>query len=104
MDRILFTVSSKVSPFETEEEEAVKLIVSADKRFSASSKEILVLVEFSKKRFTITTSRNEGTFFTGRCNTSLNCSAVCKIREISEDSRSLMPSKCRVDSCIKKRN
>ncbi len=47
MDKILFTVSRSVSPFDTEDPDAVKLIVSADNLFSASSKEIRVRVEFS---------------------------------------------------------
>ena len=47
MLRMLLTVSSNVSPFAAEELETVKFTTSADKRFSASSKEILVLVEFS---------------------------------------------------------
>jgi hypothetical protein len=47
MLKILFTVSNKVSPLAAEEFDTVKLTTSADKRFSASSKEILVLVEFS---------------------------------------------------------
>jgi hypothetical protein len=47
MERILFTVSSKVSPFETDEPDALKLMVSAESLFSASSKEMRVRVEFS---------------------------------------------------------
>jgi len=50
MDRILFTVSIKVSPFLTEDWDAEKLMTSADKRFSANSKDNFVRVEFSKKR------------------------------------------------------
>jgi hypothetical protein len=66
MDKILFTVSISVSPFETEDDDAEKLTTSAVKRFSASSKESLVLVEFSKKRLATVTSRKDGTFFIGR--------------------------------------
>ena len=47
MERILLTVSNRVSPFAADDPEAVKLIVSADSLFSASSKEIRVRVEFS---------------------------------------------------------
>jgi hypothetical protein len=47
IDRILFTVSSNVSPFATEDADALKLIVSAESLFCANSKEILVRVEFS---------------------------------------------------------
>ncbi len=47
MDNILLTVSNKVSPLETEEPLAVKLMVSALRRFSANSNDIRVRVEFS---------------------------------------------------------
>ena len=53
IDRILFTVSSSVSPLDTDELDLVKFIVSALNLFSASSKDIRVRVEFSKKRFRI---------------------------------------------------
>src|SRR5712671_5694703 len=103
MDKILLTVSSNVSPFETDDAEAEKLIVSAESLFSASSKEILVRVEFSKKRFTIVTSRNDGTFLTGLCKTSLNCSAVCRKSDISSLVRSLIPRRCLAERLIKGR-
>jgi hypothetical protein len=80
MARILFTVSSNVSPFDTELEDAVKFKTSADNLLSANSKDILVLVEFSKKRFTMVTSRNEGTFFIGLLITSLKSVAALKMR------------------------
>ena len=48
MAKILLTVSIKVSPFLTDEAPDEKLITSAESRFSASSKESFVLVEFSK--------------------------------------------------------
>ena len=51
-------------------------IVSAERRFSASSKDMRVRVEFSKNKLTMVTSRKEGTFFIGLCKTSLNCCAV----------------------------
>ena len=77
--KILLTVSSKVSPFLTEEEAAEKLTTSAESRFSASSKDMRVLVEFSKKRLAMVTSRKEGTFLIGRSKASLNSSVVSKI-------------------------
>jgi len=46
MLNMLFTVSSKVSPLAAEDPETVKLMVSALRRFSASSKEMRVRVEF----------------------------------------------------------
>jgi len=76
IESMLFTVSSSVSPFETDDPDELKLMASALNLFSASSNEILVLVEFSKNKFTMVTSRSEGTFFIGLCKTSLNCSAV----------------------------
>ena len=45
---MLLTVSINVSPLLTEEDDAAKFIMSADKRFSANSKDSLVRVEFSK--------------------------------------------------------
>jgi hypothetical protein len=72
MARMLFTVSTRVSPFLTELCAALKFITSALSLFSASSKDSLVLVEFSKNRFAIVISRKEGTFLIGRLITSLN--------------------------------
>jgi hypothetical protein len=73
---MLLTVSSKVSPFLTELPEAEKLMVSAERRFSANSKESRVRVEFSKNTLAMVTSRREGTFLIGRLRTSLNYFAV----------------------------
>ena len=71
IERIFLTVSSRVSPFFTLLEEAEKLSVSAERRFSANSKEIRVRVEFSKNRLAMVMSRREGTFLMGRLMTSL---------------------------------
>src|SRR5690606_1319663 len=79
MAKILLTVSINVSPLLTEEEEAAKLIVSAERRFSANSKDKRVRVEFSKNTFAIVISRRDGTFFIGRFNTSLKFAAVSRI-------------------------
>ena len=79
MDRILFTVSTRVSPFLTEDEPAEKLTTSALKRFSANSKDRRVRVLFSKNKFAIVISRSVGTFFMGRFKTSLNSLAVSRI-------------------------
>ena len=54
-----------ISPFVTDEDAEAKLITSAESLFSANSKESLVLVEFSKKRFAIVISLNDGTFLMG---------------------------------------
>src|SRR5690606_31756607 len=93
IDKILLTVSISVSPFLTDELAAEKLTVSADNRFSANSKESLVLVEFSKNKLAIVISRSEGTFLIGRLITCLKASAVLKINSISFAVKSLIPIK-----------
>ena len=97
--RMLFTVSSSVSPFLTEELAAEKLTVSALNRFSASSKLMRVRVEFSKKRLATVVSRRLGTFLMGRLMTSLNSRAVSRISSTSPGVRYLMPRTCLVESC-----
>ena len=67
---IFCTVSLSPSPLLTLEALAEKLVTSADNLFSASSNEIRVRVEFSKKRFTIFLPVSEGTFLMGRSKTS----------------------------------
>ena len=93
MDKILFTVSTKVSPFFTDEDALEKLITSADNLFSANSKDNFVLVEFSKNKFAIVISLNEGTFLMGLFMTSLKPSAVEKIKLMSSLVKSLIPNK-----------
>ena len=80
---MLFTVSTSDSPFLTDDDPAEKLITSAESRFSASSKDSFVRVEFSKNMFAMVTSRSEGTFLMGRLMTALKLSAVEKMRSIS---------------------
>src|SRR5690606_12166806 len=58
IDRIFLTVSRRVSPFLTLDPPDEKLRTSAESRFSASSKEIRVRVEFSKNKLAIVMSRN----------------------------------------------
>ena len=70
-------------PISAHKADAEKLIVSADNRFSANSKEIRVRVDDSKKRFTTVIPRKGGTFLIGRSRTSLNCPAVSRISWIS---------------------
>jgi hypothetical protein len=93
MDNMLFTVSTKVSPFFPDEDALEKLITSADNLFSANSKDNLVLVEFSKNKFAIVISLKEGTFFIGLLITSLKLSAVEKIKLMSSLVKSLIPNK-----------
>ena len=94
MAKILFTVSIRVSPFLREDEEAEKLTVSADNRFSANSKERRVRVEFSKNNLAMVMSLSEGTFFIGLLITDLKLSAVWKIKSISYFDNSFIPTKC----------
>ena len=56
-------------------EEAAMFTVSALKRFAASSKDVLVLVDGSKNRFTTVFPLNAGTFLMGRSEISLKDSA-----------------------------
>ena len=79
MAKMLFTVSTSVSPFLTEELAAEKFTTSADNLFWANSNESLVLVEFSKKRSATVMSLSDGTFLIGLLSTSLNSAAVLKI-------------------------
>jgi hypothetical protein len=95
MARILFTVSSRVSPLLTLLLEAVKLTISALRRRSASSKDTRVRVLLSKNRLATVTSRSEGTFLIGRLITSLKLSAVSKISLISSSVISLIPVRWR---------
>src|SRR4249920_1704543 len=76
----LRAVSTRVSPLLTDEPELATFTVSAERRFSANSNEMRVRVEASKKRLTIVLPRSAGTFLIGRSLTSLNGSAVSRIR------------------------
>ena len=98
MARMLFTVSTRVSPLATEELFAEKFRTSALSRFSASSNDNRVRVEFSKNRFAMVKSRNEGTFLIGLLMTSLNPSAVLKMSSKSFRVNPRMPVRCLVDS------
>src|SRR6185437_6810136 len=90
----LLMVSSSVSPLLTDEEELLKLIISAESLFSASSKDKRVRVEFSKKALAMVRSRRDGTFFIGWFICSLNRTAVDKINRISSTVKSLIPIRC----------
>src|SRR5512138_1814250 len=75
-------VSTSVSPFETDEPAVATFTVSALSRFSANSNEMRVRVDASKKRLTMVLPRRAGTFLIGRSLTSLNGSAVSRMRRI----------------------
>ena len=63
--------NNKLGIIGQETNEDAKFITSAESLFSASSKESLVLVLFSKNKLAIVMSRSEGTFLIGRLITSL---------------------------------
>ena len=100
MAKMLLTVSTRVSPFFTDDPAAEKFTTSADSRFSANSKDSRVRVEFSKKRLATVKSRSEGTFLIGRFRTSLNSLAVLWIKSKSADVKPRMPSRLRCESVL----
>src|SRR5947199_244423 len=87
-------VSLSDSPFATLDPPALKLITSAESRLAASSNEILVRVEFSRKKFTTVRPRRAGTFLITRVPTSRNDSAVSRIRVTSVALRSCIDNRC----------
>jgi hypothetical protein len=68
----LRAVSLSVSPFLNDEASAVKLMMSADSRCSASSKLMRVRVDGSTNRLTTVLPRSAGTFLMARSPTALN--------------------------------
>ena len=58
MASMVWMVSARLSPFTTEEVEPPMEMESAERRFSASSKELLVRVEGSRNRFTMVRPRS----------------------------------------------
>ena len=79
MASMLRAVSTRVSPFDTDDRLAPMLTVSADSLFSANSKETRVRVDGSKKRLTIVLPRSTGTLRMRRSEISLNGSAVSRM-------------------------
>ena len=79
----LRAVSLRVSPFFSEEASAVKLMISAERRCSASSKLIRVRVEGSTNRLTTVLPRRAGTFLIARWPTALKARAVSSTVTIS---------------------
>ncbi len=76
---------------------AEKLITSADNRFAAASKEILVRVESSANKLTIVFPRNVGNFFIGPSDALERSSAVSKILIASNLLRSAIERRCLID-------
>lgn len=89
-----FAVSIRVSPFMALLVEAEMLKVSALMRLAAISKERRVRVLGSKKRWITVLPRSVGTFLIGRCDISLNDSAVSRMKPISLAESSSIPKIC----------
>src|SRR5262249_47934066 len=87
-------VSFSDSPLSTLEPAAFRLTVSADSRLAASSKELDVRVDASKKTLMTVRPRRVGTFFMSRCMTDSNPSAVSRMRSMWAGSRSATESRC----------
>ena len=86
-------VSTRVSPFVTDDVDAEIFIESADKRLAAISNDVRVRVDGSKKRLMIVLPRRVGTFLISRVETSLKESTVSRTVVISSADRSRIPSK-----------
>ncbi len=84
----VFTVSLRDSPLSTLEPLALRLIVSAESRFAASSKDDEVRVDDSKKRLTTVRPRSAGTFLTSRASTPAKPRAPSRMRSTSSRPRS----------------
>src|SRR5262245_43640580 len=89
----LRAVSASVSPLVTEEAEAEMLIVSADNRLPAISKDVRVRVEGSKKKLMTVFHRRVGTFFIVRVLISLNDCAVSRMVVISSTESCRIPNR-----------
>src|SRR3989338_3288128 len=84
---MVFAVYLSVSPFVRLEAFVWIFTISALMRFAASSNEVRVLVDGSKKKRTTVWPRSVGTFFIGLCDISLKVSAVWRISSISSVER-----------------
>ena len=89
-------VSSSVSPLLRLDEETLIFTASADKRLAASSNDVRVRVEASKKRLMTVLPLRAGTFLTSREEISVNVSAVSRMPMISAGLRSRMPRRSRL--------
>ena len=76
-------VSLRLSPLETLEPLAEKLMTSADSRLAAASNEIRVRVESSKNRLTTVRPRRVGSFLIGRSASRASSSAVSRTSSAS---------------------
>src|SRR5882762_4872549 len=90
----LRAVSLSVSPFLSEEASALKLIISAERRCSQSSKLIRVRVDGSTNRLMTVLPRKAGTFLIARSPTALKARAVSSTVRISSALSDSISSKC----------
>jgi hypothetical protein len=90
----VMAVSLRLSPLETLEPLAEKLMTSAERRLAASSKEIRVRVESSKNRLQTVRPRRVGTFLMARSVTLARWAAVSRTRVMSAAVRSPADSRC----------
>src|SRR5581483_7719488 len=72
-----------------------KLMTSADNRLAATSNEVRVRVESSKKRLTTVRPRSVGNFLIGRSAISASSSAVSSTSTASSRLRSAADNRCR---------
>ena len=99
MASMVWMVSARLSPFTTEEVEPPMEILSAERRFSASSKELLVRVDGSRKRFTMVRPRSAGTFLMVRALfTASRARAVSRICVMSSAVRLYVSMRCLTES------
>src|SRR5687767_12432040 len=89
-------VSSSVSPLLRLDDDTLILTASAESRFAASSNDVRVLVDDSKKRLMTVLPRSAGTFFTSRVEISRKFSAVSRMPVISAAVRSRIPRRSRL--------
>lgn len=87
-------VSFRLSPLETLDPFAAKLITSAERRLAAASNEMRVRVESSKKRFTTVLPRSVGSFLTSRDCVSDMSSATSRMRRAVALSRVRVSRRC----------
>ena len=86
-------MSLSVSPFVRLDEPAEMLMTSALKRIAAISNDVRVRVLGSTKKLTSVLPRSAGTFLISRVPTSLNASAVSRMKTISSAESSRIPSR-----------
>ena len=87
-------MSTRLSPLTVEVEEPPKLRLSAERRFSASSKELRVRVEGSLNMLTMVLPLSVGTFLIARSLTSENALAVSRMSLMSSSEYSVMSIRC----------